>query len=188
VANVREEALLTRIAVQQDLSRDGVKTVLDALRRGNGMAQFSHPDFGGMSQWAPGMVMVGAMSNTGLKAKLDKVATELAAYLKDEPAPAASARSSSGGDHASGSADAWWPRGLGSPSTSGAQNAMRYAFFPDARRLAIDDHGALKLYDTGEHRISGVSQSQSTASTLTFTSQNGVVDLVDVKQIPMDVD
>jgi hypothetical protein len=35
------------------------------------MAQFSHADFGGMSQWSPGMSMVGDMFNTQLKAKLD---------------------------------------------------------------------------------------------------------------------
>jgi hypothetical protein len=30
------------------------------------MAQFSHADFGGMSQWSPGMSMVGDMFNTHL--------------------------------------------------------------------------------------------------------------------------
>ena len=45
------------------------------------MAQFSHPDFGGMSQWSPGMSMVGEMFNTSLKSKLDAVCTELAAYV-----------------------------------------------------------------------------------------------------------
>ena len=45
------------------------------------MAQFSHPDFGGMSQWSPGMSMVGEMFNTSLKSKLDAVCTELTAYV-----------------------------------------------------------------------------------------------------------
>ena len=45
------------------------------------MAQFSHPEFGGMSQWSPGMSMVGEMFNTSLKSKLDAVCTELAAYV-----------------------------------------------------------------------------------------------------------
>ena len=34
------------------------------------MAQFSHADFGGMSQWSSGMTMVGDMFNDGLKSKL----------------------------------------------------------------------------------------------------------------------
>ena len=44
------------------------------------MAQFSHPEFGGMSQWSPGMTMVGDMFNNGLKSKLDAVCSELAQY------------------------------------------------------------------------------------------------------------
>ena len=54
----------------------------------------------------------------------------------------------------------WWPKGLSSPSSSGSQNGVRYAFFPDQRRLAVEQDGNLKQYDTGEHRISGVSQAQ----------------------------
>jgi len=49
------------------------------------MAQFSHPDFGGMSQWSPGMTMVGDMFNNSLKSKLDAVCTELATYVADTP-------------------------------------------------------------------------------------------------------
>ena len=57
---------------------------------------------------------------------------------------------------------------------------MRYAVFPLKRRLVIDDHGQTKTYDTGNHQISGVSQSQSTDSTLTFVSQHGVVRVSDL--------
>jgi hypothetical protein len=186
-SNVREEALLTRLAVQHDVSREGVKTVLDALRRGRGMAQFSHADFGGMSQWTPGMTMVGDMFNTSMKAKLDAVATELAAYLKDAPdAPSGERQAreinSAGTSHQS-SADRWWPSELGSPSTSGAQNAMRYAVFPDKQRLVIDDHGSISIYNTGDHQIFGVAQAQSASATLTFTSQNGPVDLSQLPKI-----
>ncbi len=49
------------------------------------MAQFSHPDFGGMSQWSPGMTMVGDMFDNSLKLKLDAECTELAAYVADTP-------------------------------------------------------------------------------------------------------
>ena len=45
------------------------------------MAQFSHADFGGMSQWSPGMSMVGDMFNTQLKSKLDALCTDIAAHL-----------------------------------------------------------------------------------------------------------
>jgi hypothetical protein len=58
----------------------------EELRSGGGrMAQFSHADFGGMSQWSPGMTMVGDMFNNSLKSKLDAVCTELAAYVAETP-------------------------------------------------------------------------------------------------------
>jgi hypothetical protein len=57
--------------------------------------------------------------------------------------------------------DGWWPEGLSNPSSSGGQNGMKYAFFPDQKRLAIERDGKVEQFDTGSHRISGVSQSQS---------------------------
>ena len=77
-----EEGLIDRVSIRHSVSPDAVRTILRALRSGGGtMAQFSHPDFGGMSQWSPGMTMVGDMFNNGLKSKLDVVCTELAAYV-----------------------------------------------------------------------------------------------------------
>lgn len=73
--------------------------------------------------------------------------------------------------------DRWWPRDLGEPSTSGAQNGMRYAAFPDRRRLLIEREGTLTTYDSGHHRITGVSQQSGATGALTFTSQDGAVDL-----------
>jgi hypothetical protein len=64
--------LVDRMAKKHSVSPAAVQVVLAALRSGGGrMAQFSHADFGGMSQWSPGMSMVGDMFNTQLKAKLD---------------------------------------------------------------------------------------------------------------------
>ncbi len=77
----------------------------------------------------------------------------------------------------------WWPSELGSPATSGAQNGRRYAFFPDKHRLLIEDNGKLTTYDSGEHRISGVSQQDGGTRSLSFTSQNGEVRLDDLKPV-----
>ena len=77
----------------------------------------------------------------------------------------------------------WWPADLGDPSTSGAQNDMRYAFFPDARRLLIEDHGTLTTYDTGNHQIDGVSQQSSSGHNLAFTGPNGLVELSELQQL-----
>jgi hypothetical protein len=78
----------------------------------------------------------------------------------------------------------WWPEELGEqPNSAGGQNEMRHAFFEDQHRLAIDTgDGKVRLYDTGDHRISGVQQHQSSVGRkVTFTSQHGEVDLVTLK-------
>jgi len=64
------------------------------------------------------------------------------------------------------------------PAASGAQNAMRYAYFPAQHRLAIAVHGHLRLYDTLDHQVSGVSQQQGPGSRVIFTSQHGVVEVI----------
>lgn len=74
----------------------------------------------------------------------------------------------------------WWPESLGeNPSSAGGQNETRYAFFGDKMRLAIDrGDGKVLVYDTGDHRISGVQQHQDgSGKKVTFTSQYGEVDL-----------
>jgi hypothetical protein len=121
------------------------------------MAQFSHPDFGGMSQWSPGMTMVGDMFNTGLKSKLDAVCTESAGYVaeslsKNDRDRGVSYRSNK---HVS----SCWPDNLGTPSAVGAQNDLEYAVFPGTQRLAIKDGGSVDIYDTGQHQVFGVGQS-----------------------------
>jgi hypothetical protein len=73
--------------------------------------------------------------------------------------------------------EAWWPADLGQPSTSGSQNTMRYAFFAEKHRLLIERDGKLTAYDTGDHRIRGVSQQQSHGQDIVFTSQSGTVNL-----------
>jgi hypothetical protein len=150
--------LVDRMAKRHSVSPAAVQVVMAALRSGGGrMAQFSHAGFGGMSQWSPGMSMVGDMFHTQLKAKLDVLCSDIAAHL-DASGAAGGARSAA--DEVSfrsmpGSAD-WWPAGLGRPGAVGAQNDLRYAVFPKARRLLIDDRGTVSVYDTA---ITGFSAS-----------------------------
>jgi hypothetical protein len=182
---LNEEGFISRVSLRHSVSPDAVRTILRALRSGGGsMAQFSHSDFGGMSQWSPGMSMVGDMFNNSLKSKLDAVCTELAAYVAEtrstEPgvgrkAGEVSYRSSQGSD--------WWPGALGTPSAVGAQNDLQYAVFPGTRRLAIKDGGHIEIYDTGNHQIFGVAQAQSADRTLTFTSQDGLVRVSDLPKV-----
>jgi hypothetical protein len=179
-----DESVITRLAIRHSVSPDAVRTILGALRSGGGMAQFSHPDFGGMSQWSSGMTMVGDMFNSELKSKLDAICTELAAYLaKSVPGRPDKDRGDAGVSDRSTHTSDWWPAGLGTPGSVGAQNDLRYAVFPVARRLAIKDGRHIDIYDTGDHQIFGVAQSQSTDQTLTFTSQTGLVRIADLPKV-----
>jgi hypothetical protein len=73
---------------------------------------------------------------------------------------------------------------LGTPSTSGAQNGYRYAFFPGRRRLVIECDGQTTTYDTADHHIGGVSQQQAgDGRSLTFTGQDGPVRLDDLQRV-----
>jgi hypothetical protein len=177
--------LVDRMAKKHSLSLEAVEVALSALRSGGGrMAQFSHADFAGMSQWSPGMSMVGDMFNTQLKAKLDALCSDIVQYLDSS--------SNSGGSQTdarevsyqskSGAPD-WWPARMGVPGAVGAQNDLRYAVFPDSRRLVIDDHGAISVHDTGTHRIFGVAQAQSSGQTLSFTTQDGLVRVADLPKV-----
>ena len=73
----------------------------------------------------------------------------------------------------------WWPESLGaSPDSAGSENEVRYACFGERHRLAVDDGSGVKVYDTGEHQVSGVRQRQSDGDRkIVFTSQHGEVDL-----------
>ena len=76
----------------------------------------------------------------------------------------------------------WWPDGLGAPSSSGSQNGMRYAFFAKARRLVIEADGTVRVYDSGKHRINGVSQQDGGSRSLAFSSDDGPVRVEDLHE------
>ena len=78
---------------------------------------------------------------------------------------------------------AWWPDALGQPNTSDGQNDVAYAFFADKHRLAIKRGITVTLYDSGDHRIAGVSQQQGSSNSLAFVSQHGTVNMDELKQV-----
>jgi hypothetical protein len=132
------------------------------------------------------MVMVGDMFNNALKAKVDALCSELAGLVgASQTFAPATAQAQTQGHGASlfvpgSGGDAWWPPELGNPSSTGAQNDMRYAFFPAARRLAISVGGRVTVYDTAGHQLAGFSQQQSGDRSLSFTSQRGLVRVSDL--------
>lgn len=203
--------IIEDLAQRHGFSVGAVTTMLHAISAGgSAMAQFDHPEFGGMGQWSRGgMTMIGDMFNNALKARVDGLCTDLAGLVSRQ-APygkggqsqsqsqgglAAGFSDSLGGDQESVSlfvpragqaSDGWWPAGLGRPSSVGQQNNIRYAVFPEARRLVIDIAGRVQIYDTLDHRIGGVSQQQSGDASLTFTSQRGLVRLTELPTVPAD--
>jgi hypothetical protein len=78
---------------------------------------------------------------------------------------------------------AWWPDDLGQPATSGGQNDVKYAFFPEKRRLAISKDSKVAIYDSGNHQISGVQQQQGSSSSLAFTSQKGTINIDELQRL-----
>ena len=169
------------LARKHGVSAEAVQVLRDALRHGGGRrAQFSHRDLGGMGQWlAGGMTQVGDMFNTALRDEVNALCTELAAQDADAPPPAPSPAARGGDDRRGAGSGEWWPEELGRPSATGAQGGMRYACFPDARRVVVEQAGSVTVYDSGDHRISGVSQSQDGArggaQDLSFSSQKGTI-------------
>lgn len=179
------------IAGRYDISTDAAIVMLQAVINGGGtMAQFSHPELGGVGQWMQGgMTMVGDMFNNGLKAKVDNLCSELSPLAMDRSVFVQSAQSAiyepgAHSDHNSltvniGSQQ-WWPSELGWPSSTGSQNDVRYAIFPAISRLVLEIKGNLTIYDTLNHQIGGVGQQQGFDSSVTFTSQFGLVRVSDL--------
>ncbi len=192
--------LIDDVARRHGFSSGATEAMVRAFGDGvGGMAQFDHPEFGGSGQWMHGgMLMLGRMSDSALKARVGRLCAELAQLAQTEPqlfasapAPQTDFAGSRSEDHGAASpvtsesmapsgnqADAahWWRAELGRPNASGAQNGIRYAYFGATRRLAIERAGHVTLYDTLDHRIEGVAQAQSDASSLRFSSQHGAID------------
>ncbi|MGR3551481.1 SHOCT domain-containing protein [Pseudooceanicola sp.] len=194
--------VIADIADRHGISAQSAQQMLEAVAAGQGMqAQFNIPELGGMGQWSQGgMTMVGDMFNHGLKARVDALCADLAAVVRDTSvfAPAQSFQSQSQGSGSSfggsfGGANSSlfvpagpdWPAELGRPASVGSQNDMRYAYFPEKRRLALDIAGKITVYDTGEHQISGFGQAQSGHQSLSFNSQHGLVMLSSLPVVKM---
>jgi hypothetical protein len=180
------------------------------------MAQFSHPEFRGSGQWMRGgMIMVSDMFNNSLKGRIDGLCNELSALVANEgdlitsgsfqsQSQGGQRQETFGGGHQqqsgsgpvgrvslfvpppAGSSSHWWRPDLGQPTSTGAQNNVRYAYFAQTRRLAIEVNGRVTVYDTLDHQISGFSQQQSAGASLTFSSQHGLVDVTSLPVLSVD--
>ncbi|PLW75929.1 SHOCT domain-containing protein [Cohaesibacter celericrescens] len=185
------QQVVNEIAMRYGLSSQAVELMLDAVANGGGtMAQFNIAELGGGGQWMQGgMTMVGDMFNHGLKMTVDNLCAELSTLYFNQPfKPQPQAQT--GGQHGNvslfvpGSGQSnWWPQELGQPSSSASQNNMRYAYFPNVNRLAIDAGGVIAIYDTLNHQIGGFSQQQSYDGSITLSSQFGVIQLSSLPRV-----
>jgi hypothetical protein len=169
------------ISQRYGISQDAVLHMLYAVNNGGGtMAQFNHPELGGGGQWMQGgMIMVGDMFNHNLQAFVSNLCNELSNLLANQqvlqPPPPGSRQQQN-----------WYPSELGIPNSSGSQNNKRYAYFANSRRLAIEENGNVRVYNTLDHQIGGVSQQQSGGQSLSFSSQYGTVNLADLPLISVN--
>jgi hypothetical protein len=162
------ENFVNDISSRYHLSREAVVHMLVAVNNGGGsMAQFNCPELGGSGQWMRGgMTMVGDMFNNGLKATVNNICSELSNILANNQVFPVVPAGTPGSNQ-------WWPSDLGRPFSSGAQNNIRYAVFPN--RLVVELNGKVSVYDTLNNNIGGVSQQQGGNTSLTFSSQFGTI-------------
>ncbi|MEM7798823.1 MAG: SHOCT domain-containing protein [Chloroflexota bacterium] len=171
---MEKEDYIEKISVQTGFSHDAVSHMWDSMLHGNmAMAQFNHPEFGGMGQWqSGGMLMIGDMFNNQLKGRVAGLCQIISDTIQQNRIEFGRVQAQSSGS--------WWPEEYGQPAASGGQNDMRYAWFRGARRLVIELQGVQTIFDTAEHVIGGVSQQNGS---LTFTSQFGTIHLDSLNKI-----
>ena len=174
---------INSIASRYGISQDAVMSMLQSVVNGGGrMAQFNIYELGGGGQWMQGgMTMVGDMFNYSLKNTVNNLCQELSNLISSQNIfvniPQASNVFGGGFAYAGN----WWLSELGSPSSSGSQNNIKYAFFPPpVSRLAIEINGEVSVYNTLNHNISGVSQQQGGGFSVLFSSQYGYVDVLNL--------
>ena len=195
---IEGQRVVNQLSQSSGFSPDAVTHMLVTVMNGNGsMAQFSHPEFGGGGQWMRGgMVMVGDMFNSNLKGRVDSLCSQISDILSREPGLLqtgsfqSQSQGGSGSQHQAAGGTMgesslfvpdpkakWWPADLGTPSATGSQNNLKYAYFAGARRLAVDAGGDVWVYDALDHQIGGFSQQQGLGSSILFTSQYGTLSL-----------
>lgn len=176
------EDRIAEVAAKHGFSREAAQALYAALARGP-MAQFDHPELGGLGQWMPGMIQIGKMFDAELKGRVASLAGDLEALVRGGTTPGVSATMRP--MEPMKPIEAWWPEEFGRPNAAGGQDDVLYAYFAGLRRLVVRRGAQTTIYETGDHRIGGVSQQQgSDRRDVVFTSQHGPVPLSSLKVVP----
>jgi hypothetical protein len=177
-----KQQIFSNLSQKYGISVSAVEEMAMALQRGNlSMAQFNHPDLGGLGQWMQGgMTMVGDMFNNQLKYTVDNLCSDLVFEINQNPITFKPLVSNTSFQN-----DSWYPASLGVPSSSGGQNATRYAYFPQMQRLAVQINGLVSIYSTTGYDIYGFGQQQPDANFLTMSTQVGTIYLNQLTKVDM---
>jgi Short C-terminal domain len=201
--NSQWQQKLTELTQKYQLSEHAIMVLWQALIKGNGkMAQFNHPELGGVGQWLPGgLTMISDMSNSYLKMVIDNLCGELSILIQEDyfnpikwNEPLSHQGSRQQQQQSQGNIDnseivkahpfnygPWWPIELGAPTLSGSQNGLLYAYFAHKQRLVLEKQGEIFVYNTLHHQVIGVSQQQSSSGQLlVFTSPDGTFAVADL--------
>jgi hypothetical protein len=171
-----------KMAEEHGVSLSAVEQLYDALRStGGGMAQFSHRDLGGHGQWMRGgMTMVGDMFNHGLKAKVNALCVELSGLAASSEDSAEDRPDTS----FFASRKNWWPSDFGSPSSTGGQNQLSYAYFPQSHRVAVRDGETITIFDAIGYQVHGFSQQQQNdVQGLHLSSNRGLIPVLSLPRV-----
>ncbi|HSI82262.1 MAG: SHOCT domain-containing protein [Candidatus Methylacidiphilales bacterium] len=177
-ATMSQTSSLQALANQHGFSLDAVQSLYNAIERGGGsMAQFNHHELGGNGQWmSGGMMMIGDMFNNNLKNRVASLAQDLSNAYYNQPPQQESQNSGNQGSSSfstmSSNNNNWWPSEFGHPASSGGQNDLSYAHFPDRDRLAIRMGSNVSIFDTQGLNIGGFSQQQSNGLQGLYVSTN----------------
>lgn len=160
--SAKGQRLVAELAQRHGFGTDAVSTMIYAVLQGNGaIARLSHPEFRGAGQWTPGDRI-----NDVLDGRVDTLCKEIASILAQDP-----------GLLTPDPPTHWWPEELGIPSATGTRNNVRYAYFADTQRLAVETGDEVWVYDTQDHQISGLAPQQAGDRSILFTSQFGTLNL-----------
>lgn len=186
------EDVIPHIAERYRVSVEAARHLERALRATGGRsAQFDHPELGGYGQWMPGMIMIGATGDCQLRTRVQGLADEIAAIVtgSETSSPEALARDPNTGAASAcaplAAGESWWPAALGHPASSGAQDGVRYAYFPRHDRLLVQLAGRIDAFDTAGRPITGVSQRQGPGKDLCFTGPAGEVALHELRHVDL---
>lgn len=139
------------------ISEEAVLHLLFALVRGNGViAQFSHPELGGIGQWRQGATTIMkdewcSTLQTEMRVLVENLCIELSQLMREQQLLQPSAINAQ---------TTWYPAELGVPTSSGGEGDFRYAYFVGNSRLAIEENGEVNVYNSLDNQIIDVLRSQ----------------------------